>query len=344
MEVRSLGKFSLALALASHIRPSLEPEVRSILARRLDILAQQVEAGFAEIAQDTEILVDFDHLISYHERFGSLPKGEELVDPVNSKFNFFGPLFDQYGERMSAPFGLGTISLLFLAKKQKHELDSLLGDNREILENSFQWMIRDPKDVEQELSAAFEGFFTQGKSVDFKDQLVTLLKDNRYNKKVIGPYLKKLQSWPLDSSVSIDVQKASLQLLLDSQSTESWAVLSALMEKKGPWGGNAGIAPILLQAVTEVALQALAPPSNLPQRALEMKRQRAQSALALLISAYQSVTLSAEDRTWILQGLKTYQNAVQSALGERPLAQQKYDTDYLQKHLQMINQVLGPTH
>lgn len=137
MEVRSFEKFTIAMAINSTIRKELQPVVQKELSVRLDKVAEKISSPFSELVQKGEMWIDPKNLISYKERFESLPSGEELLNPAASKFNFFGPLFDKHGGRTSKRFGLVAISMLFLSKDKNWEEDTKFGKNRGQFENWF---------------------------------------------------------------------------------------------------------------------------------------------------------------------------------------------------------------
>ncbi len=66
----------------------------------------------------------------------------ELANPAASKFNFFGPLFDQHGGRTSKRFGVVSVSMLFLSNSKGWETDTKFGINRGPFETWFGQVLK----------------------------------------------------------------------------------------------------------------------------------------------------------------------------------------------------------
>lgn len=137
MEARAFEKFTLAMAVTSTMRKQLHTSVVKDLSERLDLLSKKIGPKFEEIVKAGEMWIDPSTLVSYQERFGNLPSGDELLNPAASKFNFFGPLFDQHGGRTSKSFGAVAVSMLFLSNSKNWEANSKFGKNRGSFETWF---------------------------------------------------------------------------------------------------------------------------------------------------------------------------------------------------------------
>ncbi|MDZ4084563.1 MAG: hypothetical protein U1E10_16585 [Bdellovibrionales bacterium] len=142
MDVRAFEKFTLAIAVTSTMRKQLQAGVIKELSARLDVLSKKAGPKFDEVVKSGEMWIDPSTLVSYKERFGSLPSGDELLNPAASKFNFFGPLFDGHGGRTSKSFGAVAVSMLFLSNSKNWETDSTFGKNRGSFEAWFGQLLQ----------------------------------------------------------------------------------------------------------------------------------------------------------------------------------------------------------
>lgn len=145
MEVRPFENFTLAMAVTSAMRKELQGSVQKELSIRLEKVATRIGPEFLKLVKAGEVWIEPSSLVSYKERFGALPSGDELQNPGASKFNFHGPLFDKHGGRTGKSFGVLSVSMLFLSKNENWESDpsyTKFGKNRGSFESWFDQIIK----------------------------------------------------------------------------------------------------------------------------------------------------------------------------------------------------------
>jgi len=121
--------YSLGLSLASIVRKEDAAIFKEALAGALDKLAPKIESGFQEAVQQKRFWLNVKDLIPLKTKMGKQFLNHEEHPVENSVFNFYGPLFDEFGRRTTARWGHFTVSLLFVSKKPWNDKDPL-GRNR----------------------------------------------------------------------------------------------------------------------------------------------------------------------------------------------------------------------
>lgn len=327
MVARAFPKFALGLAMTADIHQRLEPAIRRALEHRMETLSAGIEKGFEEQVARGSMWIDPATLLPYEKVLGPLPKGAELNDPQNSKFNFFGPLFDSVGGRTATSIGHVKASMLFLSSNKDWDKDRRFGAKRGEFETWYRWAVRDPDEIQADMQVLLQNFLASRDKVDdpdyaaveAKDKLEWVLKQRALYPLVTKPALTKLRAIVMDTKVDARLKKHVLELLASSPSPERFETVREWVENRLYLRGPEGMIPTVLQAAQSIASEALTievPQSEPPRGKLlrEQAQQQSMQMLKLLLAAQSRANLLDEERSWLGMSIQTFQNGLQSAI------------------------------